>query len=128
MTVADRTRLWYTPPMPPKVNPLKLNALQLKTLTILQQLARFPETSTTNEKTGEVMITNLPYPHGNHFHCGDAVVSARDATGLRNESVWKALERRGLARPFYPLGIALTPDGVSYDTGMDRTILHRADH
>lgn len=109
-------------------NPLKLNALQLKTLTILQQLARFPETSTTNEDSGEVMITNLPSAHGNHFHCGDAVVASKDATGLRNESVWKALERKGLARPYYPLGIALTPDGVSYDTGLSGSLLHRSDH
>ena len=114
--------------MAPKINPLKLNPLQLKTLTILQQLARFPETSTTNAETGEVMITNLPQAHGNHFHCGDAVVSGKDATGLNNEGVWKALERRGLARPFFPLGIALTPDGVSYNTGLSDSILHRSDH
>ena len=114
--------------MAPKKNPLKLNALQLKTLTILQQLARSPETSTTNAETGEVMITNLPHAHGNHFHCGDAVVSGKDATGLNNEGVWKALERRGLARPFYPLGIALTQDGVSYDTGLSDSILHRSAH
>lgn len=114
--------------MPPKTNPLKLNALQLRTLTILQQLARFPESSSANEATGEVMITNLPHPHGDHFHCGDAIVLARDATGLRNEAVWKALERRGLARPFYPLGIALTPDGLRYETGLETAILHRAEH
>ncbi len=114
--------------MAPKRNPLKLNPLQLKTLTILQQLARFPESSTTNEETGEIMITNLPQAHGNHFHCGDAVVSGRDATGLNNEGVWKALERRGLARPFFPLGIALTQTGVNYDTGLSDTILHRSDH
>ena len=114
--------------MTPKKNPLNLNALQLRTLTILQQLARFRESSSANEQTGEVMITNLPHPHGNHFHCGDAVVLARDATGLRNEGVWKALERKGLARPFFPFGIALTPDGIRYDTGMDKSILHRADH
>ncbi|MGZ0245704.1 MAG: hypothetical protein ACKVH1_07010, partial [Alphaproteobacteria bacterium] len=80
--------------MPQKKNPLKLNALQLKTLTILQQLARFPETSTHDENTGEALINNLPSPHGNHFHCGDAVVMSADATGLKNEAVWKALERR----------------------------------
>ncbi len=114
--------------MPQKKNPLNLNALQLRTLTILQQLARFPESSTTNEQTGEVMITNLPHPHGNHFHCGDAVVMTRDATGLRNEAVWKALERKGLARPFFPFGIALTAEGLTYDTGLGSSILHRADH
>jgi hypothetical protein len=114
--------------MPPKANPLRLNPLQLRTLAILQQLARYPETSTTNEKTGEVMITNLPNPHGNHFHCGDAVVAAKDATGLRNEAVYTALQRKGLARSFYPLGIALTAEGVAYDTTVSDKILHRADH
>ena len=114
--------------MPPKNNPLRLNALQLRTLTILQHLARSPETSTTNQDTGEVMISNMPHAHGNHFHCGDAVVLARDATGLRNESVYVALERKGLARSNYPLGIALTADGLAYDTGLGARILHRADH
>jgi hypothetical protein len=114
--------------MPPKANPLRLNPLQLRTLAILQQLARFPETSTKNEETGEVMISNLPNPHGNHFHCGDAVVLSSDATGLRNEAVYKALERKGLARSFYPLGIALTPDGVAYETTIADKILHRSDH
>ena len=114
--------------MPPKQNPLRLNALQLRTLTILQQLARYPETSTTNADSGEVMITNLPHPHGNHFHCGDAVVLTRDATGLRNEAVWTALERKGLAKSYFPLGIALTPDGLAYDTGLGARILHRPDH
>lgn len=114
--------------MPPRINPLRLNPLQLRTLTILQQLARFPETSTRNEESGEVMISNLPSPHGNHFHCGDAVVASKDATGLRNESVWKALERKGLVRSFYPHGIAVKPDGLEYDTTLSTKILHRADH
>jgi len=114
--------------MPPRINPLRLNALQLRTLTILQQLARFPESSTRNEQTGEVMINALPAPHGNHFHCGDAVVATKDATGLRNEAVWKALERKGLARSFHPLGIALKPAGLDYDTRLSTKILHRADH
>jgi len=114
--------------MPIKQNSLKLNALQLRTLTILQQLGRFPESSTKNEKTGEVMISNLPKPHGNHFHCGDAVVLAKNATGLKNESVWKALERKGLARSFFPMGIAITLEGMNYNTGLSERILMRSDH
>lgn len=114
--------------MAPKKNPLRLNPLQLRTLTIFQQLARFPETSQRNEETGEVVVTNLPSAHGNHFHCGDAVVMSRDATGLRNEGVWKALERKGLARSMYPMALALTPDGIAYDTTLDAKILHRSDH
>jgi len=114
--------------MSPKNNPLKLNALQLKTLTILQQLGRFPESSTKNLETGEIMVSNLPDPHGNHFHCGDAFVLAKNATGLKNESVWKALERKGLARSFYPIGIAITPDGMGYDTGLNQVLLLPSNH
>ncbi|MGB0578002.1 MAG: hypothetical protein ACPGPC_17900 [Alphaproteobacteria bacterium] len=114
--------------MPPIKNPLKLNALQLRTLTILQQLGKFPETSSKNKETGEVMISNLPSPHGNHFHCGDAVVLAKNATGLKNQGVWKALERKGLARGFFPMGIALTTQGMEYETGLAETILMRSDH
>ena len=114
--------------MAPKQNPLRLNALQLRTLTILQQLARSPETSTSNAETGEILITNLPQPHGNHFHCGDAVVLSRDATGLRNESVWTALARKGLAKSYFPHGIALTSDGIAYDTRLGARILQRPDH
>lgn len=114
--------------MAPKKNPLGLNPLQLRTLAILQHLARFPETSTRNQATGEVMISTLPQPHGDHFHCGDAVVLAKDATGLRNEAVWRALERKGLARSFWPFGIALTAEGAAYDTRLAHIILHRAGH
>ncbi len=114
--------------MPPKTNPLKLNNLQLKTLTLLQQLARSVESSTTNPDTGEVTISTFPNPHGNHFHVGDATVMSKDATGLRNEAVWKALERKGLAIPSYPLAIKLTPAGIGYDVGKMGGILHRSDH
>ncbi len=114
--------------MPPKSNPLKLNALQLKTLTILQQLARTPMVSAKDEATGEVVIRNLPQPHGDHFHCGDAVVMSKDATGLRNRAVWVALERKGLARSMFPDAIALSAEGVKYETGLGERILLRADH
>lgn len=110
-----------------KINPHKLNKLQLKTLTIFQQLAKAPETSSRNEKN-EVLLTNMPDIHGNHFRCGDAVVLSKDATGLRNQSVWKALERKGLARSMFPFGLTLTEEGERYLTGLDDKILYRADH
>jgi hypothetical protein len=53
---------------------------------------------------------------------------SKDATGLQNESVWKALERKGLARSLFPMAIALSADGQSYETGLFDTILHRSDH
>lgn len=114
--------------MPPKNNPLNLNALQLRTLTLLQELARHPETSTRNEETGEILITMIPHAHGNHFHIGRRLVMSRDATGLRNGAVWQALDRKGLARSMFPLGIALTPEGMGYDTGLRDTILLGSDH
>ena len=73
-------------------------------------------------------ITNFPHIHGNHFHIGSAVAMAKDATGLRNENVWKALERKGLARSFHPFGIVLTRAGLAYDTRLRDRILLRADH
>src|SRR6266478_4953661 len=73
--------------MPPKKNPLNLNTLQLKTLTLLQELARLPGHSRPGEEPDSAVITSLPHPHGDHFHLGDALVASRDATGLRNPAV-----------------------------------------
>jgi hypothetical protein len=110
--------------MPPKKNPLKLNPLQLKTLALFQELARYPETSSKVEETGEVVITNIPHPHGDHFHIGAHMCAARDASGLHNPSVWVALMRKGLAKGDFPLAIMLTKEGLAYDTGMAHAILH----
>ena len=114
--------------MPPKKNPLKLNKLQLKTLTLLQEIAHQPDYATADTDSGDVSITQLPHAHGNHFHIGDAVVMARDATGLQNQAVWVALERKGLVRTNFPENVTLTQAGVSYDTGLRDSILHGSDH
>lgn len=104
--------------MPPKNNPLGLNPLQRKTLALLQELAKDPECGVRDDATGNVKILRFPVIHGNHFHVGEAVVMSKDATGLTNEAVWKALERKGLAASEFPYSIALTPSGISYDSGM----------
>ena len=115
--------------MPSKRNPLNLNALQLKTLTLLQELARAAgKPPTEEEDAGGLAITELPHAHGDHFHVGEAMVAARDATGLRNPSVWAALERKGLIRPKLPEAVILTALGQEYDTGLRDAILHRAGH
>src|SRR5947207_15672686 len=114
--------------MPPKKNPLNLNALQLKTLTLLQELARLPGHSRPGEEPDSAVITSLPYPHGDHFHLGDAVVASRDATGLRNPAVWAALERKGLIRSRYPHGAVVTPLGLDYETGLREAILRKSGH
>jgi hypothetical protein len=111
--------------MPPKRNPLHLNPLQLKTLALLQALAQLPEFSRPGEESGSVAV-RPPDPHGDHFHLGNAVVAARDATGLRNPAVWAALERKGLIRSMFPDGAVLTPLGLDYATGLREVILHRA--
>jgi hypothetical protein len=111
--------------MPPKRNPLQLNALQLKTLTLLQELASLPAYSRPAEEPGEIAIAGLPQPHGDHFHLGDAVVASRDATGLHNSAVWAALERKGLVRSLPRGGAALTPLGLGYPTGLRAAILHK---
>lgn len=111
-----------------KRNPLKLNPLQLKTLCLLQELARDPETHQIDPTCGEVILSTFPNPHGDHFHLGPYVVAARDASGLRNEAVWVALERKGLARATFPAAIILTAEGLAYDTGQRGAILHGSDH
>jgi hypothetical protein len=111
--------------MPPKHNPLKLNPLQLRTLTLLQAIARLPDHAAAGPGPGEVTIEQLPGAHGDHFHLGDAVVSGTDATGLYNSSVWHALDRKGLARADWPRSITLNAVGLSYDTGLADEILRR---
>ena len=114
--------------MPAKRNPLNLNPLQLKTLTLLQELARIAGKPAAGDADGGVAITELPDPHGDHFHLGEAVVAARDATGLHNPSVWAALERKGLIRPQLPQAVILTALGQEYQTGLREKILHTAGH
>jgi hypothetical protein len=109
--------------MPPKNNPLKLNPLQLRTLTLLQALARVPEAVTDGPEPGEVTIARFPRPHADHFHLGDAIVMGSDATGLFNQAVWHALDRKGLARSNWPTAVTLTAAGLAYDTGEAREIL-----
>ena len=109
--------------MPPKLNPLRLNQLQLKTLTLFQELAMSPETSTARDD-GSVLIVSLPRAHGNHFHLGAGVVMAADATGFQNQSVWRALQRKDLIESSFPMGLVLTVAGKDYDTGMREQILN----
>lgn len=114
--------------MAAKKNPLKLNPLQSKTLTLLQVLAKHTNSSQADATSGLPFITTFPDPHGNHFHLGPFVVMSKDATGLRNEAVWVALTRKGLAESRWPIGIVLTQDGLDYDTGLQGEILHGSDH
>jgi len=110
--------------MPPKRNPLNHNPLQLKTLTLLQELAKLEDYSKPGTE-GAVFITSLPHAHGDHLHLGSFLVRAQDATGLSNQAVWTALERKGLLRSMFPMAAVLTPEGLAYDTGLSDTILHR---
>jgi hypothetical protein len=114
--------------MTKKQNPLSLNPLQLKTLTLLQALAKLPDHGKAADEPGSVMVNNLPQPHGDHFHLGPYVVLARDATGLQNPAAWVALERKGLIRSMFPMACIVTASGMGYDTGIGSQILHGSDH
>jgi hypothetical protein len=111
--------------MPTKKNPLALNPLQLKTLTLLQAMARLDEYSKPGEAEGERLITTLPHAHGDHFHMGDAVVSAADATGLNHPAVWAILERKGLVKTDFPKSATITAAGLAYETELADQLLHR---
>lgn len=112
--------------MPPKKNPANLNPLQLKTLTLLQELARLEQKPADGEE-GAFLVTGLPHAHGNHFHLGNAVVATRDASGLGNEAVWVILERKGMVRRSQDFAV-ITAQGMGYETGLRDSILHRSDH
>ena len=114
--------------MAPKRNPLKLNPLQLRTLTVLQALSRLSDSAREGPGPGEVTVERFPNAHGDHFHLGDAMVSGKDMTGLSNEQVWHALERKGLIRPKLPEAGILTLLGQQYGTGLRDAILPRAGH
>ena len=111
--------------MTSKKNPLNLNALQLRTLTLMQALARLDAFAAPAQEPGHVLISAMPHAHGDHFHVGDAVVAARDATGLYNEAVWTVLQRKGLIRSLFPQAAIVTPEGLAYETGLADQILHR---
>ena len=114
--------------MAPRNNPLKLNKLQLRTLTLAQVIARDPQSAVADDATGEVRLMRLPHAHGDHVHVGDFVVAARDASGFSNPAVWVALARKGLSRGDLAQGITLTADGLAYDTGLGDRFLAPSDH
>ena len=115
--------------MPPKNNPLKLNKLQLRTLTLAQLMAQDPNLARADEAAGTVTLLRMPHGHGDHLHIGRYTVSARDASGLGNPSVWSALVRKGLARIEAPSQqIVLTAEGLAYDTGLGHHLAAPADH
>jgi hypothetical protein len=114
--------------MPPKINPLKLNPLQLRTLTLLQVLARDPQSADRGPGPGEITIERFPQAHGSHLHVGNSVVAGKNASGLFNENVWHALERKGLARSDWPHRMTLTPPGLGYDTGLEGELLQASPH
>jgi hypothetical protein len=114
--------------MPPRQNPLKLNGLQLRTLAVLQAIARVDGAAKPGPQDGEMTITRFPSPHGDHFHVGEATVATRDASGLFNEAVWNALTRKGLARADWPHMITLTAAALDYETGVADEVLRVAPH
>ncbi len=91
-------------------NSRKLNPLQLRTLVLLQAIARLPDASKQTPE-GDNPDHRFPHAHGDHFHLGDATVRASDATGLENQNVWSALSRKGLVKAEWPHQIALTARG-----------------
>ncbi|MFO1036029.1 MAG: hypothetical protein U1E45_04220 [Geminicoccaceae bacterium] len=114
--------------MTARTNPLKLNPLQLRTLAILQAIARTEGMAGPADENGAVPILHIPRPHGDHFHIGAAVVSSRDASGLGNPAVFGALERKGLVAASPEGRPMLTATGVGYETGLGKGLLHGADH
>ncbi len=83
---------------------------------------------TEDEVTGEAVIQMLPPAHGNYFHIGSVVLTGKDATGLSNQAVWKALGRKGLVTERPDGKAAVTPAGTDYETGIREKILCSSYH
>jgi hypothetical protein len=96
-----------------RTNPKDLNSLQLRTLAIFQVLASFG----TPDAEGNVTIDQFPHAHGDHMHVGAYSMHAKDGTGLANEAVWTALERKGLIASSFPVSATLTKEGQEYPIG-----------
>lgn len=114
--------------MPARPNPLRLNPLQLKTLTVMQALAQERDFADPPAEDGSVRIHSLPHPHGNHVHLGRAMVALRDLSGLGNPSVLNALARKGLLKGGTDGAYTLTGAGLDYDTGIADQILPGGEH
>ncbi len=110
-----------------KKKTIKLNPLQRRTLALFQVLASSQESSVTNPETGEVTISYLPEPHGDHVHIGKFVVSGQDASGFANEAVWRALDRKGLIISNFPIQATLTKEGLAFETRL-RDQFEHSDH
>jgi len=107
---------------------IKLNKLQNRTLSLLQELAQDPDVAITDETSGEVTIPHMPHAHGDHMHIGRFTVSSRDASGFSNQAVWTSLERKALARGNFPLSITLTKAGLDFETGLLQSMAEESDH
>ena len=107
---------------------LRLNTLQAKTLTLLQELAKQSVFAEEDVSGGGKRIRALPDPHGDHFHIGSRVVLAKDASGLKNGAVLAALDRKGYVTLSGAHDIVVTKKGLEADTGLRERILHGSDH
>ena len=97
-------------PMPPKANPAKLNPLQLRTLTLLQAIARIPGAASPHAE--------WRYRHHRSSRMPMAIIFIWATPRWRprrhrpgEPAVWNALTRKGMIKSEWPHQIALTPDG-----------------
>jgi hypothetical protein len=107
---------------------ITLNPLQAKTLVLLQVLAKDDDSSMATPDGEGRQITTLPHGHGNHMHVGQFVVSAKDASGLSNPSVWTALARKGFVTENWQQAMVITPAGLAFSTGLEDKFMSVSDH
>ncbi len=91
-------------------------------------LARDPGLGQRDVATGDVTLLQIPRSHGDHVHIGGFTVSARDASGLSNPAVWRALARKGLVRTVDPIAVTLTALGLSSETGLGDRLVSPSEH
>lgn len=108
--------------------PVKLNALQKRTLALIQELAEESDLGLKDESSGNIRVHIHLHSHHDHVHIGRFTVSTRFASGLQNQNVWTALERKGLIVGQFPVSLDLTPEGQAVKTGVRQQMLEHSDH
>jgi len=101
-----------------KINPLKLKKSELKTLALIQELARRDESSWAQSNIeGDQRVNITPTPVEDRLYFGNFSIPKPTTARLFKRGVWLELERKGLAKPITDHSVTITREGLNYPTG-----------
>ena len=99
-------------------NPLHLTPAELKTLALIQELARRDESVWAMDNVDGDQRVNLRFqPHNDVCYFGHLAVPAEEASIVLQNDVWLNLETKGLAKGHAQESATITQAGKTYPTG-----------